>query len=146
MKSSGRKIKHKLLVTNDPVILFLGLVTPEPDYKTSLLLNNALGTQFKSTSPIVITVADDRTCSFSRFSSGARFNDTSFELVTNRNKDCIVDRKFTGLDYLMIIKGSEIADTRDEIVTRIRAITEITAVFVLDDNITIADGILQQIS
>jgi len=145
MKLSGKKIRHKLLESDNPAILFLGLVTPEPDYKTSLLLNSALGTRFHSKPSLVRAAAENPECSFSRFSSGSEYNDTSYELVRNRNKKCVIDKKFSSLDYLLIIKGDEIADTRDYLVTRIRGIREISAVFVLDDNIAIAYSILQQI-
>jgi len=146
MKSPGKKIKHKLQVSDDPVLIFLGLVTPEPDYKTSLLLNNALGTRFRSRQPLNRPVGEGELCSFSRFSSGLQFNDTTFELIQNRSNNCIIDKKFSGLDYLLIIKGSDLENARDEVVSRIRDIVEITAVFLLDDNIPVANSILQQIN
>jgi hypothetical protein len=145
MKSPGKKIKHKLKVSDEPGILFLGLVTPEPDYKTSLLLNSVLGTRFQSKSPFVKPAGEEDSCTFSRFSSGARFNDTAYELVANRNKNCIIDKKFTGIDYLLIIKGSEVNDQRNELISRIRSVGEITAVFPLDDDIAFADNIIQQL-
>lgn len=146
MKSTGKKIKHKLQVSHDTEILFLGLVTPDPDYKTSLLLNSALGTRFQSRQPLIITSSDNTECNFSRFSSVSEFNDSSFELVRNRNGKCIIDKKLSGLDYLLLIRGSEIPGNREDIISRIRATRDITAVFVLDENISLADNILQQIT
>lgn len=146
MKSSGKKTRHKLKVTADAGMLFLGLSSPEADYKISIILNSVLNTRFKSNNPLVINTGNESDCSFSRFSSTSEYNDSSFELISNRSGICVIDKKLAGLDYLLIIKGSEIPDNRDELISLIRGINELTAVFVLDDNILLADTILQQIA
>ncbi|MEZ4999339.1 MAG: hypothetical protein R2744_01350 [Bacteroidales bacterium] len=146
MKSSGKKTRHKLQLSEDTGILFLGLATPEPDYKVSLALNSILKTRFKGNRSITVNHGTDLECSFSRFSSRTEYNDSSFELVSVRNGACILDKKLAGLDYLLIVRGDDMPSFKETIIPGIREAGEFTAVFVLDDFISAADSILIQIA
>lgn len=146
MKSSGKKTRHKLQLTEDTGILLLGLSTPEPDYRVSLVLNSILKISFRGNKNITINKGTDLECSFSRFSSATEYNDSTFELVSIRNGACLLDKKLAGLDYLLIVRGDDLLSFKEAIVPRIREAGEITAVFVLDDFISAADSILIQIA
>lgn len=146
MKSSGKKTRHKLQLSEDTGVLFLGLASPEPDYKVSLTLNSLLRTRFRGNSSITVNQGTDMECSFSRFSSGTEYNDSTFELVSIRNGTCILDKKLAGLDYLLIVRGDNLPSFKETFIPIIRETGEFTAVFVLDDFILAADSILIQIA
>lgn len=145
MKLSGKITRHKLKVSSDTGILFLGLVTPEPDYKISLLLNSLINSNFKSNDPYVTGEGDNTACRFSRFSSESEINDLKLDLICNRSGSCVIDKKLLGIDYIFIIRGLEGPETQDEIIKILRENRTITAVFNLEKNISIAENILLQI-
>jgi hypothetical protein len=145
MKLSGKKTRHKLQVSDETNLIFLGLVTPEPDYKISLILNNTIQTRFKSSESINIVRDDNIDCSFSRFTSKSEINDLNFELISNRSGACIIDKKLNGLDYLLIVRGHNSSLTKDDLINLIRENGAITGVFDLDKKKSIADNILLQI-
>ncbi|HCC70823.1 MAG TPA: IPExxxVDY family protein [Bacteroidales bacterium] len=141
MKSSAKKIRHKLIADNSISEHFLGIVSAEPDYKVSLLINKHLGIKLSSNEPIVKTI-NEKEISFPRFSSESEFTDAVYDLISNNSGKEKLLARIPAIDYLMRIKGIQNDETKDKIIRKIRSIREITGVFTLDKNKQIENSIL----
>ncbi len=129
MKSQRKKIRHKLLVTDTAGDWLLGLVTTDPDYKTSLLLNSTLNIRLKASQPVTIESGDNGKCSFSRFTSLSETSEISYFLVANKAENCLLNRQYPAIDYFLLIRGN---NAEEQIIEAIRKTVEITAVFRLE--------------
>lgn len=142
MKSSARKIRHKLSAGNDDSDRYIGIVSAEADYRVSLIMNRELGLKLKNSSPVVKST-DKKETQFSRFTSVSDYSDTSYDLISNNSGREKLFGKLPALDYVLIIKGVTDNDARDKLIEKIRNIGEITAVFVLDKNKQLENSVLQ---
>jgi hypothetical protein len=145
MKQAGKKKRHLLRLDNDPDIVMIGLVTPDADYKTSLLLNSSLNLNFRSTHPIERETDSGEKLQFSTFKSTSELNDNTFVLVSNKNSNSHLSKKLAGIDYLLILKGDDILNIRDQMISGLRKCREISGLFILDD-LSVAETILLQIA
>ncbi len=130
MKPSGKKSFHKLVIDDKFDHQFFGLVCHEPDYKTSLLLNNKLNINLSSSDPVILNTADE--ISFSRFTAKSRYSDLSYQLVSNKSINNTLSKNFPSLDFIFVICGSLNNDIVEETQKKIRESKEFTAVFLLD--------------
>jgi hypothetical protein len=145
MKQSGKKKRHLLRLDSDPEIVMIGLVTPDADYKTSLLLNSILNLNFRSTLPVVRENESGEQLHFSTFKSTSELNDNTFVLVSNKKENSHLSKKLAGIDYLLVLKGDDILNIRDLIISNLRKCREISGLFILDD-LSVAETILLQIA
>ncbi|MFO7851177.1 MAG: IPExxxVDY family protein [Bacteroidota bacterium] len=142
MKPPAKKTRHKLSVDDSNSDHYIGLVSPEADYKVSLLINQELGINLKSTRPVIKTI-NKKEISFSKFSCDSKYTEASYELISNRfGKETLLS-KIPSLDYILRIKGTLDTDTIDNIIRKIRNIREITGVFLLDKRKQIEDSVLK---
>ena len=130
MKSSGRKSLHKLVIDDKFDHQFFGIVSHEPDYKTSLELNKRLNISLKNDEPA--RVGDDMKLIFSRFTANSKYSDLSYQLVSNKSDSSTLSKTFPALDYLFVICGSLNSEIVEDAQRKIRDINEVTAVFLLD--------------
>ncbi|MEA1886025.1 MAG: IPExxxVDY family protein [Bacteroidota bacterium] len=142
MKSPSKKTRHKLSVDDNNSDQYIGLVSPEADYKVSLLINQQLGINLRSTRPVIKT-ANKKEISFSKFSCDSEYTETSYELISNRSGKETLLTKIPSLDYILRIKGIPASVTIDGIINKIRNIREITGVFVLDRKKQIENSVLK---
>lgn len=142
MKSSARKIRHKLSIGNDDSDRYIGIVSTEADYRISLIMNRELGLKLKNSNP-VIKSSDKKETQFSRFTSVSDYSDISYDLISNNSGREKLFSKLPALDYILIIKGVTDNDARDKLIKKIRNIGEITAVFVLDKKKQLENSVLQ---
>jgi len=145
MKPPGRKVKHKLFLKEELNDRFIGLVSSEADYKVSLLLNKKLNINLKSNSPIEIPGSKGSETLFSRFTSNSKFNDLTIDLISNRSGNEFLTRKYPNLDYVLKLKGNKISDSINEVVSKIRSIDGVIAVFILEDKLQLEENILEVI-
>ncbi|MDZ7634054.1 MAG: hypothetical protein U5L72_06270 [Bacteroidales bacterium] len=94
--SAGRKITiHTIAGEVTPDFLFLGVVSAEPDYRLSVMINRHLGTDLrKCPDEITLQTGSGRNM-FTRFTSGS----PDFTLVSNRSEGKILLRKLKNIDY-----------------------------------------------
>jgi hypothetical protein len=130
MKPSGKKSFHKLVIDDKFDHQFFGLVCHEPDYKTSLEINNKLNINLSSSDPVFLN--SNTEINFSRFTAISRYTDLTYQLVCNKSENNTLSRNYPALDYLFVICGSLNNDIVEETQKKIREINEITAVFLLD--------------
>jgi len=142
MKSPIKKTRHKLTVDIYKSDQFIGLVSPEADYKISLLINDALGIKLKADNPVNKTV-DKKEIPFSRFTSDLKFSESSYELIRNRAGKQTLLNKIPSIDYILRIKDVSDTETIDQVIRKIRTIREITGVFVLDKKKQIESSFLK---
>lgn len=121
----------------------IGIVTPEADYKTSLLLNANLKINFKSVPPVICDNETGEERSFSSFKSTSELNDNLFVLVSNKRGNSLLSKKHAGIDYLLVIRGNDILSTSTQLIARLRRCREFTGLFILDD-LSVAETILLQ--
>jgi hypothetical protein len=132
MKSNQKVTRVKLHIEQyDDYILF-GLVTAEPDYKLSIALNKKFGISLKHKSPIIPDVESKPELLFSRFSNGTSGDDLTVDLISNRNGKNHLLNKLKNIDYLLQIQTNENEADKDELITGLREIESITAVFNID--------------
>ena len=142
MKPPVKKTRHKLSIDDHNSDQYLGLVSPEADYKVSLLINQEIGISLRSNNPVIKTI-DKKEIRFSRFTSDSKFCEASYELIRNRSGKETLLNKIPSLDYILRIKDVTSTETIDNIIRKIRNIREITGVFVLDKNKQIEYSVLQ---
>ncbi|MBN1388265.1 MAG: IPExxxVDY family protein [Bacteroidales bacterium] len=142
MKPPAKKTLHKLAVDISNSDQFLGLVSPEADYKVSLLINEALGINLRSNSPVSKTI-DKKEIRFSRFTSDSKFSEVAYELIRNRSGNNTLLNKIPSLDYILRIKEIPDNETLNNIIHKIRSIREITGVFILDKKKQVESSVLK---
>jgi len=108
---------------------FLGIVTTEPDYKLSHLLNKRLVISLSHSTDEIVNEPYNENSSFSKFVT----RDRKYALISNKSDQSLFLRKMGKIDFLFI----ESPDSNSNInitAELIRKINGITAVFVLNSN------------
>lgn len=144
MKPQAKKTKHILTDAGYNTVSYLGLVTPEADYKISLLLNQVLAIKLTSNEPVVPVTQTENKVRFSRFTSVSEFSDLGYQLISNKSNVKTFSKKYTNIDYILIISGSITKEIEKRTVSVLRGTKEITAVFVLETESHINSNIVLQ--
>ncbi len=132
MKSNKKITKLQLKDTREDEFIILGLVSTEPDYKLSLILNNKLRTSLKNIKPIMIN--DDRgEQSFSRFSSPAGTG-IIYSLISNRSEKNFLLKKLKNIDFIFQVYDPENETSVESLSTALRETGAVTAIFTVDQN------------
>jgi hypothetical protein len=127
--SREKKItRHTIGSVKPQPFYFLGVVSAEPDYRLSVMINRNLGTDLRKCPADISFKTTAGTQSFSRFSAGSN----EFTLVSNRNRGNVLLRKLKNIDYLIVPCGQHEKKDAEELAASLRQIPEITAVFILD--------------
>ncbi|HCI55338.1 MAG TPA: IPExxxVDY family protein [Bacteroidales bacterium] len=130
---SGKKITRIKLenVANEINSLVFGIVSAEPDYKISIALNRKLNISLKKTIPYEISGNKQ---SFSRFIDFSGMPETSFVLVSNKSGDSFLSKKYSRIDYFLKLSGSIHMQESGKLLSSLREINGIVAVFPLKSN------------
>ncbi|MGA2407369.1 MAG: IPExxxVDY family protein [Bacteroidales bacterium] len=145
MGSTQKVTRVKLKINQNNDFILLGLVSAEPDYKLSLLLNKKFRISLKNISPIRLTGDNVSELAFSRFSDSINSTDLVFNLVSNRSGKNFLLNKLKNIDYLLQVQYSDNEINLNNITSNLRQIDSITAVFNIDIN-TIKDKNLQYLT
>jgi len=145
MKSTQKVTRVKLNIDQKNDYILLGLVSSEPDYKLSLSLNKKFRISLKNISPLRVTGDNESELTFSRFSNNDNLTDLVFILVSNRSGKNFLLNKLKNIDYLFQIQNSNNEVNLKNIVSNLREIDTVTAVFNIDIN-TIKDKNLQYLT
>lgn len=132
MKNVQKKKRVQLSVPAIDDQILLGLACSDPDYKLSLKINKRLHISLKSTSPVSTTGASVTGTAFARFADMAAEQDSYLRLISNRSGSEFLIRKLKNLDYLIEIYNPSAIYNISDIVSRLREIDTITAVFKVD--------------
>jgi len=127
--SREKKITRHTIGTGEPQpFFFLGVVSAEPDYRLSVMINRHLGTDLRKCNEDITVAGQAGTQQFSRFSPENR----AFSLVSNRSGVNVLLRKLKNIDYLLVPGGVQGKKEAEELAASLRLIPEITAVFIFD--------------
>jgi len=129
MKDSRKVTRVKLQIDQGNDYLLFGLVSSEPDYRLSLSLNNKFGISLKNSQPLMLPADDGSELIFSRFSDTSGTPDRTYNLVSNRCGKNFLIRKLKNVDYILYVHDPEDEDGLSSIITRLREVQAITAVF-----------------
>ncbi|MDX9728836.1 MAG: IPExxxVDY family protein [Bacteroidales bacterium] len=131
--SRERKItRHTIESAAPKTFFFLGVVSAEPDYRLSVMINRHLGTDLRKCPEDIIIETATGTRNFSRFSPENR----AFALVSNRSGGSVFLKKLKNIDYLLVPAQQDDVKTAEQFAASLRIIPEITAVFILDSRET----------
>ena len=109
-----------------------GIVSSEPDYKISLLLNNLLGTSLRSADPVKYEVSDRRYINFSRFNDLTQLPSSWISVVSNRSDNYPLIRKFPNIDFI-VLQFDELTPEGDSMLFNLlKSSAFISAAFVID--------------
>ncbi|MGE5421537.1 MAG: IPExxxVDY family protein [Chloroflexota bacterium] len=134
MKNVKKITRLRLEDTHSDEYIFLGLVSSEPDYKLSLLLNNLFRISLKHKRPVK-TDDDRQNCSYSRYASSDDHSASFFSLVSNRCEKEYLLKKLRNVDYIFISHNPEKDLDGEKLSADLRTAESITAVFRLDPDI-----------
>jgi hypothetical protein len=129
MKKPGKVTRVKLQIDQINDFILLGLVSSEPDYKLSLLLNEKFRISLKSISPVKISTDNGIELLFSRFFDTSESPDINFSLVSNRSDKHFLIRKLRNIDYIFQIHDPDNKYITSQIISNLREVNGITAVF-----------------
>lgn len=131
MKILKKVTKLRLDVRQPDEYILKGLVSAEPDYKLSLLLNKKFKISLKNTAPISPSGSEVHSV-FSRFSSSQNNSDITYTLVSNRNGKDHLLKKFRNVDFILVVHDPENTISQEELSIQLRDIESVTAVFSMD--------------
>jgi len=138
MKNTQKITRVQLKISHDEEVVMVGLVSSEPDYKLSLILNKKFRISLKNISPITISDADGNELIFSRFSDANGTPDVIFNLISNRSGKNFLLKKLKNIDYIFQVPGPDRENNIDLLTSTLKEIDSITAVFHINTN-TIKD-------
>lgn len=144
MKNIRKVTRVKLQIDHVNDFIAIGLVSSEADYKISLSLNKKFKISLKNISPVKITEAGGNELHFSRFSDISQSPDRIFNLFSNRSGKYFLISKLRNIDYILHIHDPDNKPIISEIISALREITGITAVFNIDTD-TLKDKNLHHI-
>lgn len=108
-----------------------GIVSPEPDYKLSLILNQKLRISLTTHLPVIIDSAKDNH-EFSRFSWVNSSSDESYNLISNRSGNNFLLKNLKNIDYILRVHESEKQKSIERIRSELKGTESITAIFIID--------------
>ena len=132
MKRSQKITRVRLEINHDKEFILLGLVSSEPDYRLSLILNNTLGTSLRHAAPVRVTGDNGSEMSYSRFSGILKSPDQVIDLISNKSGNKILIKKLKNIDFIVQIYSTEEDHDTPGLIKTIREIENITAVFEIE--------------
>lgn len=131
-----KKITRFRLATPDDEMSYsvFGLVSSEPDYRLSFSLNRKLKINLKRYEPVEITGPDGNKIQFSRFSDLSGLPGEFYTLADNRSGKNLFSQKYSRIDYLFLRGGTNGSEISEKILSSLRSLEGITAVFHIKEN------------
>ncbi|HUX56815.1 MAG TPA: IPExxxVDY family protein [Bacteroidales bacterium] len=134
MKSIQKITRIQLEVNKNDESFLIGIVSAEPDYKLSLTLNKKFSISLKSIIPLQIPENNGSELTFSRFSDLNDSPDIIYNLISNRSGKSFLLKKLKNVDYILQVLEHFNDDNVNRVITILREIDTITAVFNIDLN------------
>ena len=128
MSPSKKITRHTIGNEETPAFKFLGIVSAEPDYRLSVLLNKHLGCDFRKDAEDITSGSGKGENSFSCFLSAR----PAYKMVSNKNGEAVLMHRLGKIDFLLTAGGPSDRKKSEDLAAMIRKITGVTAVFVFD--------------
>jgi hypothetical protein len=132
MKGIQKITRVQLKISHEHEYIYIGLVSSEPDYKLSLIINKKFRISLRNSSPIKITDESGSEVSFSRFSDSGSSTGITFNLFSNRSGNNFLLKKLKNVDYILQIHDPENENNIDPFSSKLREIESVHAVFEID--------------
>ena len=132
MKSVSKITRIRLETNHLENVVIYGIVSSEPDYKLSLILNKNLKIFLKNISPVIIESTNGNQLSFSRFSCLASSTDEAFTLLSNRTGKNFLMKNLRNIDYIFRVQEPDADNNADRITSTLKNTEAITSFFILD--------------
>lgn len=130
VKETGKITKHVIARQEITDFFFLGIVTPEPDYRISVLLNKQLGISLHHDLEDLIVVPGEESQHFSVFTTSPQI----LSLVSNKSGGNYLLRQLKNIDFFLVIYGSPDRNKAESLASDIRKNKSVTAVFVFESS------------
>jgi hypothetical protein len=125
----GRKVTRvRLEDAKEGRLTILGIVSAEPDYKLSLLINRMTGLSLRNSTPVSLT-ADEEEIHFSRFSFTGEDSGTTYSLIRNRSDAGLLFKQLRNIDYIFAVSDPESEADTETIAAQLRSTESVTGVF-----------------
>jgi hypothetical protein len=134
MKSSQKITRIQLKISKENEFVLVGLVSSEPDYILSQIINKKFRISLKNSLPVSIPEETGCELSFSRFSHTNESTGTSYSLFSNRSGNNFLLRKLRNVDYIFQLHDPENENSVDSLITALKDIEAVNAVFPIDLN------------
>lgn len=128
VKDREKVTRHTIFSAEPAEFLFLGLVTAEPDYRLTVMLNRQLGISLQHSNIDIVAGSGGEAPHFPVFTTSPLI----LSLVTNRFPGNFLIRKLKTIDYFLVIHGAPDRTKADNLAAQIRKNPDITAVFVFN--------------
>jgi hypothetical protein len=132
MKSTQKITRVQLKSNQIDESLWLGIVSAEPDYKLSLLLNKKFRISLKTLPPVIVHDDNGYELEFSRFSDLAHSPGIFYNLISNRSGNNFLLKKLKNVDFIFQVHDLHDKNRLNHFTSGLREITSITAVFIID--------------
>lgn len=136
MKNTQKITRLQLNTIPKEEDLLIGIVSSDPDYKLSLSINKKFGISLKNINPLKIQDNVNHELSFSRFSDSGRSPELVFNLYSNRSDKIYLLKKLKNIDYILQVQDNENEYDINKLITGLREIESVSAVFFIDKKIT----------
>jgi hypothetical protein len=144
MKNNQKITRLQLKIDQNSESVIIGIVSSEPDYKLSLILNRKLKISLKNIAPVILTDKSGSDLTFSRFSNLSSSPDLLYDLTSNRCGKNFLIGKLKNIDFIFQIHYPESDDGIDRIISILRETECVTAAFKIDTK-SLKDKYLQYI-
>jgi hypothetical protein len=128
MTKSRKVTRVRLEDVKEGSLTILGIVSSEPDYKLSLLINRMTGLSLRNSPPVCLTV-DKEEIQFSRFLSSGEHSATTHSLIRNRSETGLLFKQLRNIDYIFVISDPENEADEGLITSQLRNTESVTGVF-----------------
>lgn len=134
MKTTPKITRVQLKINQNNESVLLGIVSAEPDYKMSLLLNRKLKLSLKNVTPIILHDESGSEIVFSKFSDSKALTGYVYELISNRYGKNFLLKKLKNIDYIFHIHNHDNKADFSQLASLLRNTECVTAVFSIDPN------------
>jgi hypothetical protein len=134
MKRIQKITRIQLKINRKNEYFLFGIVSAEPDYKLSLIINRKFRISLKNITPVRIKSDNGNELSFSRFSETSSIAEVVFTLISNRSGKNFLLKKLKNVDYLFQVSDAENEKNIEKITAMLREIESVIAVFNIDIN------------
>ena len=132
MRSSQKVTKIRLPDDESDELFIFGLVSSEPDYKLSLLINRKLGISLRNSGAVELKDEKGNLISFSRFSDTSGAPDQVFSLTSNKSGADLFLRKLKNVDFIFHYSDTYRIHDPAKISEMLKELDGVTGVFRLD--------------
>lgn len=132
MRSSQKVTRIRLPDDESDELFIFGLVSSEPDYKLSLMINRKLGISLRNSGAVEIKGEKGKLISFSRFSDTSGAPELVFSLISNKSGSDLFLRKLKNVDFIFHYSDTYSIHDPARISDKLKELDGVTGVFRLD--------------